>query len=80
MTDPKKPETQNEELGFDQLEEAAGAVIHPRYLTDPSKIVDPIWKQRSGDLDRCNIGQPPDPEQWREMQNKSDSRYPNPHK
>ena len=42
MTDPKKAEARNEELGLDQLEEAAGAVIHPSYLTDPTKIVDPL--------------------------------------
>ena len=80
MTDPKNSEAQNEQLGLEQLEDAAGGVIHPSYMTDPIKIVDPIQKQRPMDVDRCNIGNPPEPELWREMQNKADTRYPNPHK
>ena len=80
MTAPKNSEAQNEELDLEQLEDAAGGVIHPSYMTDPTKIVDPIQKQRSRDVDRCNIGNPPEPELWREMQNKADTRYPNPHK
>ena len=79
MTDPKNSEAQNEELGLEQLEDAAGGVIHPSYMTDPTKIVDPML-QRSRDVDRSNIGNPPEPELWREMQNKADTRYPNPHK
>ena len=58
MTDPKNSEAQNEELGLEQLEDAAGGVIHPSYMTDPTKIVDPIQKQRSRDVDRCNITLP----------------------
>ena len=46
MTDPKKAEAQNEELDLEQLEDAAGGVIHPSYLTDPTKIVDPIWQDK----------------------------------
>ena len=80
MTAPKNSEAQNEELGLEQLEDAAGGIIHPSYMTDPTKIVDPIQKQRSRDVDRCNIGNLPEPELWREMQNKADTRYPNPHK
>ena len=80
MTDPKKAEAQNEELGLEQLEDAAGGIIHPSYLTDPTKIVDPIQKQRSKLGDVRSIGNPPEPELWREMQNKAGSRYPNPQK
>ena len=80
MTAPKNSEAQNEELDLEQLEEAAGGVIHPSYLIDPTKIVDPIQKQRSKLGDFRSIGEPPDPELWREMQNKADSRYPNPQK
>ena len=44
MTDPKNSEAQNEELDLEQLEDAAGGIIHPSYMTDPTKIVDPIQK------------------------------------
>ena len=44
MTDPKKAEAQNEELDLEQLEDAAGGIIHPSYMTDPTKIVDPLWQ------------------------------------
>ena len=67
MTAPKNSEAQNEELDLEQLEEAAGGVIHPSYLIDPTKIVDPIQKQRSKLGDFRSIGEPPDPELWREM-------------
>ena len=46
MTAPKNSEAQNEELDLEQLEDAAGGVIHPSYLIDPTKIVNPIQKQR----------------------------------
>ena len=46
MTDPKNTEATNEELDLEQLEDAAGGVIHPSYMTDPTKIVDPIWQDK----------------------------------
>ena len=64
MTDPKNPEAQNEELDLEQLEDAAGGVIHPSYLTDPTKIVDPIWQAGPHDNFR-KIVDPPKPEQGR---------------
>ena len=48
MTDHKNPEATNEELDLEQLEDAAGGIIHPSYMTDPTKIVDPIWQDKHG--------------------------------
>ena len=77
MTDAKNPEAQSEELGLDQLEEAAGAVIHPSYLTDPAKIVDPIWQDTHGQSS-AKIVDPTKPERSRRVDTnnlRSDNRF-----
>ena len=78
MTDPKNSETTNEELGLDQLEEAAGAVIHPSYLTDPTKIVDPLWRGNIRDQSSAKIVDPTKPERSRRADThnlRSDNRF-----
>ena len=78
MTDPKNSEAQNEELGLDQLEEAAGAVIHPSYMTDPNKIVDPLWQGDIRGQSSAKIVDPTKPERSRRADTnnlRSDNRF-----
>lgn len=77
MTDPKKAEAQNEELDLEQLEDAAGGIIHPSYLTDPTKIVDPIWQEKHGQSS-AKIVDPTKPERSRRADTnnlRSDNRF-----
>ena len=77
MTDPKNSEAQSEELHLQQLEEAAGAVIHPSFMTDPNKIVDPLWQAGPHDNFR-KIVDPTKPERSRRADTnnlRSDNRF-----
>ena len=67
MTDPKNPEAINEELDLEELKGAAGGISS---TSGPGGTSFP----------EVSIGRPPEPELWREMQNKADTQYPNPHK
>ena len=77
MTDPMKAEAQNEELDLEQLEDAAGGIIHPSYMTDPTKIVDPIWQDKHGQSS-AKIVDPTKPERSRRADTnklRSDNRF-----
>ena len=77
MTAPKNPEVQNEELDLEQLEDAAGGVIHPSYMTEPNKIVDPIWQDKHGQSS-AKIVDPTKPERNRRADTnnlRSDNRF-----
>ena len=77
MTYPKNSEAQNEELGLEQLEDAAGGVIHPSYMTDPTKIVDPIWQDKHSQSS-AKIVDPTKPERSRGADTnnlRSDNRF-----